>query len=248
MVNVAFAIPYREADERRQELFEFVNTWLRDKHPLKSWKSVYAGVSPDGPFNRGAAINDAARKAGDDWDVLVVHDADNICDPEELNCAVAKAHKTGKVHYPFQTYTYLDEYSSNRLLWGGSWFVAPEIHPQHGFRTTVRHKHCSGIQVIPRAAWEAVGGFVELTGWGAEDAIMNAVFDVFASGSEWLHGAAFHLWHPANRNDPRDQDNVRNHKVWSQVSAIVERAKLYGPERTQRMLRQFLATEGYKIP
>jgi len=247
VVNVAIAMPYREADDRRLELANFTWHWLRKNHPDSP---VSLGDSPAGPFNRGHAINDAARKAGD-WDVLVVHDADNICHPEAFKAAVTMAHASGKVFYPFETYVYLDENSSNGLMHYDSWFVAPEIHPQHGYRTTVRRKHYSGIQVIPRGAYEAAGGFIELTGWGAEDAIMDTVFDVFASGSEWMGGAAYHLWHPANRNDPKDADNVRNHSIWQKVHAITQRGQTAQAMRDQwvpKTLRAYLATQGYVIP
>lgn len=239
MVNAVFAIPYRESDARRRELFEFVRSWLDDHHP--QWP-LWAGASPDGPFNRGAAINDAARNADDDWEVLIVHDADNICDPYTLRRAVHLADVTGKVYFPFETYTYLDQFTSDRLMDQGNWFIAPELHPHQVFRTTVRHKHYSGIQVIPRRTYEAVGGYIELTGWGAEDAIMNTVFETFGPGVEWLPGGAFHLWHPANRNDPNDVNNVRNHTIWSRVQEIARR------HNHARALRGYLASIGYQVP
>lgn len=238
MVNVIFALPYRPADARRQELFEFTTAWLAEHHP--EW-AAQIGASPDGPFNRGAAINNAVRAADDSWDVVVVFDADNICDPETLRCAVELAYDTGKVVFPFETYIYLDEFTSNRLMRGGCWFIAPELHPHNIFRTTVRRNHYSGIQVIPRQTYDAVGGYIELTGWGAEDAIMNTVFEVFGHGVEWLQGGAYHLWHPANRNNPRDVHNVRNHKIWSHVQAVAQRR---APEGA---LRRYLATVGYQI-
>lgn len=248
MVNAVFAIPYRESDERRAELCLFVRQWLHQHHP--DW-AIAMGVSPDGPFNRGAAINDAARRAErwqenqatqwPAWDVLIVHDADNICDPATLRAAVDLAHATGEVYYPFETYTYLDEFTSNGLMRQGNWFVAPERHPQRGFQTTVRHKHYSGIQVIPRRTYEAVGGYIELTGWGAEDAIMNTVFETFGRGVEWLCGGAYHLWHPANRNDPRDANNVRNHRIWQRVQDTARHGNA-------AQLRRYLATVGYQIP
>lgn len=238
MVKVAFAIPYREADERRAELSSFVLAWLHGHHPC--WPT-YEGASPDGPFNRGAAINDAARQAGD-WDVLVVHDADNICDPHALRRAVHHADIDGKVYFPFETYLYLDEFSSDRIMRGGSWFVAPELHPHRVFETTARHKHYSGIQVIPRRTYEQVGGYIELTGWGAEDAIMNTVFETFGPGVEWLQGGAYHLWHPANRNDPHDVNNVRNHRIWSKVHALA------GRQNPRNGMRTYLESIGYRIP
>lgn len=244
MVRAIFAVPYRAADERRRELSDFVNWWISTHH--LSWPA-YEGESPDGPFNRGAAINNAVQRGEDsawgcDWQVVIVHDADNICDPDTLREAVDLAHDTGKVVFPFETYTYLDEYTSNRLMRQGNWFIAPELHPTEVFRTTVRHKHYSGIQVIPRSTYEAVGGYIELTGWGAEDAIMNTVFETFSPGVQWLPGGAYHLWHPANRNNPRDQDNVRNHRIWSKVQAISRR------KRPDELRNYLAAAAGYHIP
>jgi hypothetical protein len=236
-VNAAFAIPYRETDERRAELSAYVLAWIHGHHP--EWPT-HEGESPAGPFNRGAAINDAARKAGD-WDALIVHDADNICDPETLRWAVRMAIATGKVYYPFETYTYLDKFTSDRLMHKGNWFIAPELHPQHVFQTTVRRKHYSGIQVIPRQTYESAGGYIELTGWGAEDAIMNTIFETFGPGVEWLSGGAFHLWHHAWRNNPKDADNVRNHRIWADVHHIAQHEHPIA-------LRQYLATVGHLVP
>jgi hypothetical protein len=80
---------------------------------------------------------------------------------------------------------------------------------------------------------------------------MDTVFDVFASGSEWMGGAAYHLWHPANRNDPKDADNVRNHSIWQKVHAITQRGQTAQAMRDQwvpKTLRAYLATQGYVIP
>lgn len=234
MVNTIIAIPYRVSDPRRSELFDFVRTWFTQHH---DWP-IRLGSSPEGPFNRGAAINDAAHG---DWDVMVVSDADNICDPNTLQRAVNLAHTTGKVVYPFTTYMYLDEYTSDRLMAGDNWFVAPELHPRHKFSTTVRYHHYSGIQAIPRTTWDKVGGFIELTGWGAEDAIMDTLFSKFGNGSDWLPGSAYHLWHPANRNDPNDDNNVSNHRIWAKVQNTARR-------QNPDVLRNYLASIGHHIP
>jgi len=245
VVNVSVAVPYRESDDRRKELWQFTYCWLVKHHP--NWPIV-CGSSPDGPFNRGAAINDAARRGGQ-WDVLVVHDADNICDPTALRRAVNWSYSTGQVYYPFRTYTYLDEFSSNRLMHDDVWFVSPEEDHARLFQTTVRLKHYSGIQVIPRPAYEAVGGYIELTGWGAEDDIMNTLFDVYANGSEWLEGAAFHLWHPANRNNPHDKDNVRNHMILNKIQKLQHLGSLNAHrDYTARALRGYLEDIGHHVP
>lgn len=239
MVKVACVMPWRDGDERREILQGFVVGWVLENH---IW-DVRFGTSPDGPFNRGAAINEAAVSA-EDWDVLVVYDADNICDPFMLRDAVQHADITGQVTYPYETYIYLDEYSSNRIMFGGNWFASPEVHPTQTFRTTVRHKHYSGIQVIPRSAYDAVGGYIELPGWGAEDAIMDILFDTFAAGSHWLHGAAYHLWHEAKRNDPKDIHNVANHDVLFKLKRMMEMNRI-DPQQAARIA---MSRAGHRIP
>lgn len=239
MVKVACVMPWRAGDYRREELQDFVVGWILKHH---HW-GVHFGTSPDGPFNRGAAINFGALGA-EDWDILIVHDADNICDPHVLRDAINHAHITGQVTYPYKTYTYLDKESSTRIMYGDMWFLSPEVHPTQVFRTTVRHKHYSGIQVIPRSAYEAVGGFIELEGWGAEDAIMDILFTLFAAGSHWLLGGAYHLWHPANRNDPKDIHNVSNHEVLSKLKRSMEMNRV-DPQQAARIT---LSRFGHHIP
>ena len=68
-------VPYRPDNGQRDKLWRHVKRRLTLEQP--TW-SIVEGRSPDGPFNRSAAINDAA---GCDWDTAVITDAD--C-PREL--------------------------------------------------------------------------------------------------------------------------------------------------------------------
>jgi hypothetical protein len=212
---------------------------------------VYVGESPEGPFNRGAAINDAARKAdadvarwcgdGETWRVAVVHDADTIAAPHVVDHAVGRILlNEAEVVYPYETYTYLDNYSSGQVQYRkrGPWFLSPEIHPTQGVRTTVRHHHVSGAMVVSRSAWEAVGGFIELEGWGAEDEIMHWLFKTFATPPIWLKGGAYHLFHPANRNSG-DENDQANHQILADVMSLA-------PVPDQ--LRDYLRDGGHHVP
>jgi hypothetical protein len=193
-VRVVILVPYRgDNGGRRDRLWGFTQEWLKDHHCL--WP-IYFGHSPEGPFNRGAAINDAARKAGE-WDVAVVHDADNIADPLMLCKAVERAHEIKGCVYPYETYIYLDEFSTNRLIEHDNWFLAPEHRtPNGGYLWTVCNKHTSGIQAISREAYDKIGGFVELTGWGHEDWVTAILLETFVTASlEHMDGAAYHLYH-----------------------------------------------------
>ena len=218
-------VPYRRATDWRDRLWDYTREWITQSHV---WP-IHVGAGPEGPFNRGAAINEAARLAGD-WDVAVVTDSDNIVDPWLLKLAVGKIldrdNRYGCI-YPYSTYMYLDEYSTRRILdWSHlphddvKWsFLAPERH-EDGFRRSVRYHHASGVQVVTRAAYEAVGGFVELQGWGAEDEVMRVLLEVYGGGVRWQSGGAYHLWHPSNRNDSSDVNNVQNHRILSEVLSL----------------------------
>ena len=245
-VRPVFLMPWRGGDPWREQLFSFVRGYLREHF---FWEDVFLGESPGGPFNRGAAINDAARKAGD-WDVAVVLDADTIFDPWLLKVAICNTENPFRgCIFPFSTYMYLDDYSTKRLIekqyargeeqWA---FLAPEYIQDDigdGFRRTVRWHHASGVQVVHRKAYEAVGGFVELQGWGAEDEIMRVLFETFTPGVKWQSGGAYHLWHPAARNDPNDEDANQNHQILADVLAL---------SVVPDQLKEYLQYGGHPIP
>jgi hypothetical protein len=242
MTNAVILVPWRSdgKDGRREKLYAHVQKWLIAAYP--QWP-ICEGQSPEGPFNRGAAINDASRRADelaeDKWEIAIIHDSDTVADPNVVWRAVERAQETGGTVYPYSTYTYCDRASTNKLLEGSSWFVAPEHH-QDGFTRSVRYHHVSGIQVIHRDAYEAIGGYVELcAGWGAEDQIVNVMLNTYSQPPEWLEGGAFHLWHPAKRNDPNDELSEANHQTLAEVSVLAGRPM---------ELRDFLAKGGHVVP
>jgi hypothetical protein len=240
--NVVIAVPWRSdgTGGRRDQLWQFTRDWLQKYHP--QWDIIASDCAP-GPFNRGQAINMAAQQAGPYWDVMIVHDADNISDPQMLEKAVEEALKTQAVTMPYEVYIYLNEYSSDQLMAGGNFmFLAPNtMGPlccgarDHWYNHTVLHQHHSGVQVFPRAAYERVGGFIEFTGWGYEDSVMHHLLKVFAGGITWLDGSALHLWHE-HAYDPRL--SKVNLQKWKRLEG----------RRDARQLRQILAQEGHRVP
>lgn len=230
-MRVVILTPYRSDDGgRRDELWHFTRSWLNRHHP---WE-IYEGKSPDGPFNRGAAINEAARQA-DDWDVAVISDGDNIADPGTVERAVAHAHGIGGCVFPFETYLYLNEFTSNRLMSAGNCFVSP-IEKWWG----VMRGHHSGIQAISRIAYDRVGGFPELEGWGYEDSIMSLMLKAFAGGLTHLDGSAFHLYHGESNGDPgREHYGAINRRILADVMAL---------SVVPDQLRTYLREGGHPIP
>lgn len=212
-MKTVILIPYRsDHGGRRDELATFTEAWLEKHHP--EWE-MYFGASPDGPFNRGSAVNNAAQDAYR-WDVAIVSDADNICDPITLRAAVELADETKGCVFPYDTYFYLDEYSSNRLIAGESWFVSP-IRKAWG----INLNHHSGIQAISRTAYDQVGGFPEMEGWGYEDSVMAEMLKAFTSGLQHLRGSAYHLYHGDSDSNPdRAIYGPANRQILADVMAL----------------------------
>lgn len=229
-IRTVVLVPRRLDHGRRDELWAWVRNWLTEHHPDYP---ICEGASPDGPFNRGAAINDAARKAGD-WDVAIVSDADNIADPQTLERAVERAYLNGGCVFPFETYVYLDEFSSDRLMNENNWFVAP-LPP----RWAITREHRSGIQCLSRTAYEQVGGFIELAGWGYEDCVTAWMLNIFTNGIEHLGGGAYHLWHPRLGDPETSSESVANRKVLADVMAL---------SAVPDQLREYLRSGGHPIP
>lgn len=240
-MKVVVLVPRRGDGGRRDELWDFTRAWLEANHPDYE---IVTGDSPAGPFNRGAAINAAARAAGD-WDIAIVHDGDNIVPPEQLREAVKRAHYTKVMHYAHDAYYYLDRRSSDRIMAGPDhWWVVPQIYNgKVGYREHLLHKHISGVQAVPRSVWDATGGFVELTGWGSEDSIFAVLANTLGGGVEWVYGPCYHLFHDHAAADVERGLVAENRK---QLMNIKRLEKTY--PRHPESLKEELRSMGHPVP
>lgn len=262
-LNVAIIVPRRPDGGHRDRLWKFTLEWLMFHHPR--W-AIVTGDSPEGPFNRGAALNDAARTAMDQGaQVLVVHDGDNITDPERLVEAVYQAHGTGHAWFPSDCYMYLDEQSSQELrdnvnenclsrgcsecshFWPRpAWFkenlTPARVVSEPGYNASVRNKHISGILAVPVEAWKASGGFVELSGWGREDAIFWLLLEATSGQPKYIAGTSLHFFHGHKEEDTTQEIKRAN------TSALNDfKIALKSPNR-QRALQKVAAKYSHTIP
>lgn len=198
-MKVVVLVPRRAGIEDRDRLWEFVSRWWATEHP--EW-TIHVGASPEGPFNRGAAINAAARAAGD-WDIALVVDADVVADPAQVTAAVERAATTGRMTLAYSNYFALDDHTTAQILDGfnGDW--------RRGVRTKMAH-HCSSILAVPRALWDQAGGFDErCQGWGHDDVIFAHVCRVLGGGIERVDGPVWHLFHKPSPEARKDQPGHR---------------------------------------
>lgn len=196
---------------------------------------IFEGHHVDGLFNRSAAVNTAARLAGD-WDVAVLIDADVILNPQRVKDAVELAHETGRVILPH----------TRRFDLGRPWSVLLRSgHEAEAFRSYVNgeaeptarwlrravprmyddangNPSVSSVVVIPRRAWDEIGGFDEsFRGWGYEDTAFAAAAETFA-GITRVPGDVWHFWHPTAREGKRGTESwSRNHARGQRYRAAI---------------------------
>jgi hypothetical protein len=193
-MKVAILAPRRADDGPRDRIWEWCRRRWETYHPDFD---IHEGID-DGPrpFNRSAAINRAARAAGD-WDVAITIDADVFLKRSSVRDAVALADASGKVVWPHRRWRGLSESWTQRVLADRRDFGAEVDREDMDVlveRTNPISWSC--CIAIPRAIFDDMGGFDErFVGWGYEDmAFQSLVVGLY--GHERLEGDVYHLWHP----------------------------------------------------
>lgn len=193
-------VPWRSDGDERDRLWAFCRT---------RWEAaglrIREGSSPPGPFNRAAAINDAASGA---WDVAVVIDADVLpADMQQVYQAASHALDVGRVTLGFEMYVGLNPAMTARILdgyEGDDWSYG-------AVRRSRRHE--SSVVAIPRSIWDRTGGFdPRFQGWGQEDVAFAQAARVLGGGIDRVAGEVFHLWHRPSRERAKSAATYRTNQ------------------------------------
>jgi len=209
-VKVAVLVPRRADGGWRDQLWGYVRAWWEREFP--EWPIV-EGHHNDGPFNRSAAINQAARVA-DPWDVAVVVDSDSIPnEPEQVRAAVAQAAQERRMVVSYHRRLMLGQRGTQRV-------IAGRAGPMSAWERWVIKEwpdEQSGCIAVPRPLWDEVGGFDEMfSGWGWEDVGFRVACDTFGDGIGRVDGIIWHLWHPTSQENntklPGYQANERRRR------------------------------------
>lgn len=202
-MKVVILVPWRSDDGARAKVWEVCRQRWEALFP--DWLIV-EGISPDGPFNRSAAINHAARRAGD-WDVAVVIDADVMLQRSNVLAAVELAADTGKVTWAHRRWRGMTQEATERLTrpdpvfadgaLGPGGLATPEFTADIDLliekTTRISWSCCIAIR---RDAWETLAGFDErFAGWGFEDGAFAAAAGGLV-GWNRIEGDVLNLWHP----------------------------------------------------
>jgi len=205
--GISILIPFRCLDKTNPRVKNV--EWLK-----KYWAAQLPGAeivigndpNMDRLFSKSVAVNDAVAKAK--GDVFVIVDADGYIDADSVvHCAeeIRHARKIGRKLWfvPYRQFFRLTEEASSRLLESDPADPYPFPSPLDAASTLgdtdpkVGHWYGAMIQIMPREAFESVGGWdPRFRGWGGEDhAAMRAV-DTLYGLHKTLPGQVLHIWHP----------------------------------------------------
>jgi hypothetical protein len=186
--DVTVCIPWRPQPSRLAAYY-YVKEWYAKALPGCHFTD---GDSGDEVFNRADSRNDAVRKAK--TEMIVVADADTICDSHVLREAIVAAREDGLLHFPFHVGIYLDLDESVKMYeseMDDLFFDALErVEP-----------HASGAHVMRKSSWWEAGGMDwRFTGWGGEDDAFIHACRAILCGVIQHPGLALILWHEAERD------------------------------------------------
>ena len=216
-MSISALVPRRSDGGRRDELWAWVSARWSSTHP--EVQVVEGHHHGDGPFNRSAALNDAASRAT--GDMLVIADADSFVGGGQINDAVAVAAQTGRMVLAYDRFAYLSREMSDRVMDGfdGDWWPGVEWSMPGT---------CSSMVVMTRDLWDEIGGADEgFVGWGGEDIAISLSAQTLRGGLHRIPGEVWHLWHPPA---PHGDESV-----W------VERMQRYAAADTPEKMRALIA-------
>lgn len=205
--GISILIPFRCTDPNHPRMKNV--EWLQ-----RYWKAqlpgaeIIIGVDPDlhKTFSKSVAVNDAVSKAT--GDIFVIVDADGYISADAvLHCAkeIRQARKRGQKLWfvPYRQFYRLTEDASKLLLASDPakphQFTVPLPKEQMIQDTdpTVGHWYGAMIQIMPREAFETVGGWdPRFRGWGGEDHAAMRAMDTLYWPHKTLSTAVLHVWHP----------------------------------------------------
>jgi hypothetical protein len=207
-MRTVILVPRRAGVEDRDKLWAWCRARWERYHPDYP---IFEGHHDEGPFNRAAAVNTAARlaDAAGRWDLAIVIDADVFLRQSQVVAAVERARSTGKVTWAHTRWRGISHEWTKRIVADRRDF-GPEITDRTDMDVLVERTNpisWSCCIVFPRAVWDDIGGFDErFVGWGYEDmAVQSIVAGLY--GHERMPGDVYHLWHErpfgAGRADKR---------------------------------------------
>ena len=256
--GVSILIPFRCPDQSNPRVrnVEWVKKYWAAQLP---GAEIIVGDDPTmKPFSKSAAVNTAAAKAH--GDVFVIVDADGYVSANAvLHCVeeIRHARKVGRRLWfvPYRQFYRLTEEASRRLLTSDPAKPYKFPSPPDGESILgdtdpkVGHWYGAMIQIVPREAFELVGGWdMRFRGWGGEDHAAMRAMDTLYWTHKTLPEQVLHIWHP-QIGPQGTQDWVHwKERMWEEQTESGVNNKLshryYAAQGKPQMMRK-LVDEGH---
>ncbi len=185
-----------KGDRWRSGVKDWVERYWRSHVP-----SAEFIVGTDGErelFNRSACFNDAASRAS--GDVLFTLDADCVLNPAVVKQAVSAVSDQRAWAVPWFTNYRLSHHRTAEIITAApETFETPDPPPAfwyEGREAGIGMRFAGFCALVPRPAWELVGGMDEgFEGWGSEDIGFMLALDTLWGPHLVPRSGALHLWH-----------------------------------------------------
>lgn len=225
-----------DEDEWRSNAFAWVHARYKELLPDAE---LCLGTSDQQPYNRAQARNDAFSQAT--GDMLLIADADTVINISQITKAIQLIREVGAPWViPYTTYFNLTEKATAYLLQTASpGDNIPEFAADDKDYFIHRIEDSpGGFQMLPRAGWEALGGWDERwQGWGADDNAWRCALDTLWGPHRRCPGAALHLWHPLGEG--RDAADF-SQPSWPQNASLLRKYQRAAgnPDAMRRLLQK----------
>lgn len=251
--GISLLVPFRSDGKGRTRVWSWLKRYYEFELP-----GVEIVVGRDRshrrPFSKTAAVNDAARRAH--GDIFVILDADAYVKGITIKNCAEKIIASLEDGYPLWFVPYrriyrLTRVASRRVLHSDP--THPLRFPSPPDATDVEstegsaHGHHFGamIQIMPREAFELVGGMDErFRGWGGEDVAFLRALDTLYGKHKTVHTNVLHLWHPIH-NEHKVQSWTVREWVGQKKSRMNDRlAARYDKATGDKVAMRLLVEEG----
>lgn len=198
--GISLLVPFKgHKGDHRLRVWEWLTRhWA---HELPG-AEIVVGHSDGALFCKTAAVNDAARRAT--GDIFVIQDADCYISTDAIKHAAALIRESRWPLWlvPYRRFFRFTEEFTMRVLASDPEHPLVPPHPltadvvENRERSAFGHWFGALIQMMPREAFETVGGMDErFYGWGGEDVCFARALDTLYSRHKTTTNAVYHLWH-----------------------------------------------------
>lgn len=207
--GISLLVPFRPDGARRSETWH----WLQEywKHELPGAELIVKKDNDDGlPFCKTQAVNNAHKASK--GDIVVILDADCYISGDKILDAanrIREAVKSGRKMWfvPYRRFYRINKEWSDNILASDpkNPLRLPDFPPSYMLdeettsekASTWGHQFGALIQIMPRKAFELVGGMDERhRSWGGDDVNFMRAVDTLYTKHFTLNNSVYHLWHP----------------------------------------------------